>query len=173
MLLTEAIALISNPFIDAQRPSLWADIGAGDGLFSAAMASLIAPGSTVYAIDKIKPAIKHRYPAGVSVISLAGDMTNADFDVPPLNGIIAANSLHFIADQHECLKQLHSLCKPGAVFIIVEYDTNKPSAWIPYPLPYHALKKLFTGIGYSSTTRLGEIKSIYNSSYIYSACVTL
>jgi trans-aconitate methyltransferase len=173
MLLAEAIALIRNPFINAQNPSVWADLGAGSGLFSAAIAGLTAPGSTVYAIDKIKPAIKNSYPADVSVISLKGDMNTVNFDVPPLDGIIAANSLHFIADHDTCLKRLHSLGKPNAVFIIVEYDTNKASEWIPYPLPYHSLKKLFAGIGYSNIIRLGQIKSIYNSSYIYSACITI
>lgn len=173
MLLADAIALIRNPLIDAQRPSVWADLGAGKGLFSAAIAGLIAPGSTVYAIDKVKPAIQNGYPADVSVISLKGDMTTANFNVPLLDGIIAANSLHFIADQDTCLKRLHALCKPTAVFVIVEYDTNTASQWIPYPLPYHSLEKLFAGIGYSNITRLGKIKSVYNSSYIYAACITI
>jgi ubiquinone/menaquinone biosynthesis C-methylase UbiE len=172
MLLADAIKLINNPFIGRERPSVWADFGAGNGLFSIAIANLLASGSTVYAIDRNKPVVKSGYPDDVSLITLKGDMVATNFNLPPLDGLIAANSLHFIADQQACLKRMFNLCKPGAVFIIVEYDTTDATQWVPYPLPFDALPKLFAPIGLNNVLRLGQVKSVYNASYIYSAVVS-
>jgi hypothetical protein len=51
MKITEATALIRTPLIEWARPQSWCDLGSGSGTFTVALAQLLAPGSTIYAID--------------------------------------------------------------------------------------------------------------------------
>ena len=40
---TDAIRLLATPHLDARTPQTWADLGCGDGVFTRARASLLAP----------------------------------------------------------------------------------------------------------------------------------
>ncbi len=173
MLLSEAISLIKSPLINSDIPVHWADLGAGEGLFSFALADLLCSGSTIYAIDKRAGQLKGKKTTKVEIVEIIADFEKDDLAVPLLDGIIAANALHFIADQQICLKRLAKLCRPDAHFIIVEYDTSSATQWVPYPLPFSTLKHMFEGIGRSSIQRLGQIKSKYNSSNIYGAIISV
>jgi hypothetical protein len=51
MKVAEATALICTPLIEWARPQSWCDLGSGRGTFTIALAQLLTPGSTIYAID--------------------------------------------------------------------------------------------------------------------------
>ena len=50
MQLSEAIQLIQHPV--TKEKSAYADLGCGNGLFTKALAQLVAPQSVIYAVDK-------------------------------------------------------------------------------------------------------------------------
>jgi|GEM_PF-6785554 hypothetical protein len=52
MELQNAINLIVKGINERKTSQVWADLGAGSGLFSRALSALLAPGSTIYAVDK-------------------------------------------------------------------------------------------------------------------------
>ena len=173
MLLTEAISLIASTRIKSDQPQIWADFGAGDGLFSFALADLLCPGSTIYAVDKTDVKLRSEKTNCTAVIQVIADFEKHDLSIPLLNGFIAANALHFIADQKTCIKRLVQLCKPSAHFIIVEYDTLSAGRWIPFPLPFSVLRKIVEQTTTGKIHRLGNMKSKYNSSDIYAAIVSI
>jgi hypothetical protein len=70
----------------------------------------------------------------------------ADFthplDLPPLDGIIMANALHFVRDKRPLLQQLRGYLKANGRFLLVEYDTDHGNHWVPHPLAYPTWEKL-------------------------------
>src|SRR5213079_2399942 len=78
---------------------VWADLGAGAGAFTLALADLIGPGGVIYSIDKDQRALRQqeqamraRFPA-TTVHYLAADFTRP-LDLPQLDGVVMANALH-------------------------------------------------------------------------------
>jgi hypothetical protein len=57
-------------------------------------------------------------------------------------------------------------------FLIVEYDTDESSRWVPYPVSMKKLTSLFTDAGYSSITMLRSRPSVYRRAALYAALVT-
>src|SRR5689334_15358015 len=95
MTIEEAAALFSTAHIDGR---FWADLGCGDGVFTRALATRLAPGSTIHAIDRDRSALKQLPPEyqGVTVVPHAGDFTTAPLPFPQLDGVLMANSLHYV-----------------------------------------------------------------------------
>jgi len=52
-------------------------------------------------------------------------------------------------------------------FIIIEYDTDKPNLWVPYPITFAKLKVLFEGLGYGIVNKVNERRSAYGSGMMY------
>lgn len=118
---------------------VWADIGCGDGIFTAALHSLIQPGGEIYAVDKSRRALEaltRDFRAGFPGTAL--HPTLADFThplaLPPLDGLVMANSLHFVKKKTPVLARLTGLLKPGGRLIVVEYNTSRGNFAVPHPL---------------------------------------
>src|SRR5215212_4141255 len=83
---------------------VWADLGAGTGNFSWALAALIGPQATIYAIDRDAKAIRQLHQRiaqnhpGATIIPQQADFAHT-LALPPLDGVLMANALHFIRDQ--------------------------------------------------------------------------
>ena len=103
-----------------EEEAVWADLGAGTGTFTQALQQLLSKGK-VYAVDK-SPHALWRLPNKGSVPM---EIVDADFtralDLPPLDGILMANALHYVADPAQVLPPLLQLLKPSGTFILVEY----------------------------------------------------
>ncbi len=52
MELSTAINLIDTTHLTTQTAQRWADLGAGSGLFTRALASYLQPGSSILAVDE-------------------------------------------------------------------------------------------------------------------------
>jgi trans-aconitate methyltransferase len=170
MQLNTAIQLISNKQIDKTGISQWADLGAGQGLFTQALSTLLAPGSKIYAVDKIVQQIK---PArnSVAIDFVQADFITDDLALPMLNGVLMANALHFVRDKPALIARLKNYLLPQAGFIIVEYAIEKANRWVPYPVSIAELKELFAAAGYDYIEKTGEVDSVYNEGKIYACSI--
>ena len=103
----------------------WADLGAGEGAFTSALADLAGPGVHITAVDRdagslrqLREEIERRFPdAGLETVV-------ADFRRPlgfaGLDGVVMANSLHFVRDKRPVLESVREMLRPGGRLIVVE-----------------------------------------------------
>jgi SAM-dependent methyltransferase len=167
MKINEAGALIRNPVIERPRPQSWCDLGCGIGTFTTALAQSLAPGSTIHGVDLDQEALKQipdEY-HGVAIRKVLGDLRSPGLRLPSVDGILMANSLHFIQDQNLFLRKLLSVTD---CFLIVEYERSKPSPWGPYPVGFERLCELFSESGVERIERLATRRSRFGGT-MYSA----
>ena len=152
----EAVELIAGAI--PKKAGTWADLGAGTGTFTRALAELLAPGSRIYSVDRDVNAVatlRRSAPTarGVEVIPVEADFTKLlelpKLGVAKLNGILLANALHFSRDAEAVLATLVELVQPGGRVVIVEYDGRGPNRWVPYPIPQAHLPALASAAGLS------------------------
>jgi ubiquinone/menaquinone biosynthesis C-methylase UbiE len=175
MELQNAIQLIVKGVESSAHAQTWADLGAGSGLFSQALSSLLPGKSIIYAVDKnykVGQKIKSTKDP-VTIITEKNDFTSSSLHLPACDGLLMANSLHFVKDKLNFLRQVKSLLKPGGRLLIVEYDTDEPNHWVPWPVSCKNLQILFEKNGFGNMQKLAEERSSYQSGGIYSAVIYL
>jgi len=169
MLVGHAVAMLGGSALDALGPVTWADLGCGDGTFTVALADVLAPGSVIHAIDRDGSVLKH-IPSrhhGVQIHTHAGDFTD-EWPFGSVDGILMANSLHYVANQEAFVRACESRMTSPHRFLIVEYDTNKLNAWVPHPISRATLAVLFKGY---SLTPLGSRRSRYQRAQLYAELI--
>ena len=167
MKIGQATALIRAPFIEWARPQSWCDLGCGSGTFTTALAQLLAPGSTIHAVDLDQRALEeipNRY-VGVEVRKIVGDLQSPSLRLPSVDGILMANALHFIWEQHLFMRRLLAVTDR---FLIVEYERSRPNQWGPYPVSFERLCELFSEAGVERVEKLATRPSRFGGT-IYSA----
>jgi SAM-dependent methyltransferase len=126
----------------APGPFTWADLGAGDGVFTRALVTLLGPAGTVYAIDLEADAIEalHRIER---VIAMRGDITRLP-ELPLLDGAMLGNVLHYVPNDRQpaTLRDIADRVRPGGTIIVAEYDGRAANPWVPYPIPRARLSEL-------------------------------
>ena len=152
---------------------IWADFGSGNGAFTLALAELIGPEGVIYSIDKKQRsleqqqrALEAQYPA-TTVHYLKTDFTRP-LDLPPLDGLVAANALHFLEQKNETIRLLRSYLRPGGRFLVIEYDTDRGNHWVPYPFSYQTWQHLARQNGLQRTELLATASSSFLGQF-YSA----
>ena len=174
MLLKEAVSLIQSDEIIQPEPTVWADLGCGSGLFTRALAGLLAEESIIYAVDKNLSALKiDSVPEKIIIKMRQQNFDEGPLDLANLNGILMANSFHYIRNKISFIKKTLSSFNGKPAFLIVEYDHDTPNPWVPYPLSFLSLKEFFTEQGFKVIKKLNEKKSLYNSGKLYSAFIAL
>jgi SAM-dependent methyltransferase len=173
MRLRDAVAMLADSGVEALGPTIWADLGCGEGTFTIALADLVALGSTIHAIDRNAAALRKIPPAhnGVRITTHHGDFTDRPWPFDNLDGILMANSLHYIEDQAEFIRACDKHMKSRRRFLIVEYDTNEASRWVPFPVSRSRLAALFAREGYPFVTFLSSRPSAYRRAPLYSALI--
>jgi ubiquinone/menaquinone biosynthesis C-methylase UbiE len=140
---------------------VWADLGAGTGNFSWALAELIGQAGTIYAIDRDAKAIRQiqqrieQADPGAAIIAQQADFTRA-LDLPALDGVLMANALHFIRDQPAALALVAGYLRPGGRLLVVEYDLRAPVPWVPFPISLARLGQLAAQTGFESPVEIGR-----------------
>lgn len=144
------------------RGGTWADLGAGTGAFTRALAELVGPEGEVIAVDRDRGALRELErrirPGGAAVRTFVADFTTP-LDVPPLDGIVMANSLHFVKDKTPVLALVTAMLKPSGRLVLVEYETDKGNQWVPYPLSFETWRALADRSGFSATRKLHRVGS--------------
>jgi ubiquinone/menaquinone biosynthesis C-methylase UbiE len=145
---------------------VWADVGCGDGIFTAALHRLVRPGGEIYAVDKDQRALDGlvRY-TQENLSEVVLHPVRADFTcglaLPPLDGLVMANSLHFVRDKAPVLVRLVDLLKLGGRLIVVEYNTNRGNPYVPHPLDEFEFLTLAPQIGLHEAQIVTRIPSTF------------
>ncbi len=160
MQLNEAINLIQHPV--TKEKTSYADLGCGDGLFTKALAQLLAPQSVIYAVDKSQTALNSfSVDANIQLQKINIDFVKDELPFKNLSGILMANSLHYVEDKNAFLLKAKASLAPDGYFIIVEYDTDKANHWVPYPVSFSSLHNVFEKINFHSVQKLQTYPSRY------------
>jgi len=153
------------------RGGTWADLGAGTGAFTLALAELVGPSGEVIAVDRDRGALheleRALRPGGATVRTLGADFTKP-IAVNSLDGVVMANSLHFVRDKSPVLALVHTMLKPSGRLLLVEYDTDNGNPYVPHPLSFETWRALADAIGFTGTRKLATVPSRFLGR-IYSA----
>ena len=172
MTIDEAATLIRSGIQAEPEGAMWADLGCGSGTFTTALATLLGEHSRIYAIDKVDQIIESRGGNNVDIKFAKIDFINDALPVTNLDGILMANSLHYVKEKDLFIKKLSRHLKPAGQVIIVEYDTEHSNQWVPYPISFTSLQKTFAAAAFSDIKKIGERKSIYRTGKMYAAAVS-
>jgi ubiquinone/menaquinone biosynthesis C-methylase UbiE len=154
---SDHVALLAKGIL--QPGGIWADLGAGSGAFTLALAQLLGQQSTIYAVDKnsldlrrLKYAMNQQFPH-TKHHQLKSDFTD-DLELPPLDGIVMANSLHFLARKDRFLRKIRGWLKENGRFLLVEYNVDRGNHWVPYPISYQTWHQQAKQVGFQYTELL-------------------
>ena len=162
-----AAAKLIAPAVPRARAA-WADLGAGNGTFTNALATLLEPGSRVYAVDRDTKAVeslerlRRLAPNGVEIHPIQGDFTTP-LDLAGLDGIVVANALHYVPydEQSAIMWRVLGYTVPGARLLVVDYDGRGPNRWVPYPVSVAHLTTLAHDLGLGAPHVVGTRPSAY------------
>jgi len=153
---------------------IWADFGAGSGAFTLALRELVGPHADIYAVDKDRRSLDqlektHREKFGTSqnVHAVRADFTGA-LSLPPLDGVVMANSLHYFKDKEKVLRHVRSWLKLHGALLLVEYNVDSGNLWVPHPLSFETYRSLAPRAGFNEPRLLGTHPSRFLSGF-YSA----
>ncbi|MDF1505709.1 hypothetical protein [Roseisolibacter sp. H3M3-2] len=110
-------------------PTLWADLGADRDLRAAS-------------------ALRARPRDAAAVVVHALDFADARawdaLALPPLDGVLLANALHYVAAgaQGALLRCLADALSPAGRLLVVEYEGRAPNPWVPHPVSTARLREL-------------------------------
>ncbi len=153
---------------------VWADLGAGGGAFTLALAELLGPGAVIYAVDRERGELRRlaetmqvQFP-GITLHIRAADFTQP-LALPPLDGVVMANSLHFLRRKEGVLQAVRAALKPAGRLLLVEYNTDQGNPWVPHPLSFPTWRQLADRAGFASTRLLATHPSSFLGEF-FAAC---
>lgn len=142
----------------------WLELGAGEGAFTLALADLLGAGGEILAIDRDRRALDRaesevgrRFPA-VDVQTRRADFRDL-LPTGPFDGVLAANSLHFVTDPVEVLGHVRQVLRPGGRLIVVEYDADRGNPWVPHPFSSARFPAIAEGAGFTGAREIGRVPS--------------
>lgn len=158
------VALIRDGLVGAGPR--WLELGAGSGAFTLALADALGDEAQVIAIDRDAGALRRLEQATTSLFPTSAVQTIvADFTQPlpvdpaSFDGVLMANSLHFVRDKVPVLRAAIKTLRPGGRFLIVEYGSDRGNPWVPWPIGYASWEKLTAQVSLRDTRRIGEVPS--------------
>lgn len=168
---SEMHALLA-PAID-HAGGTWADLGAGSGNFTRVLSDLVGPAGVIYAVDRSAHALRMLmlslpWPGGTTIRPVVADIRH-QLNLPPLDGVLLANVLHFVEDQPALLGRLARALLPHGKCVVVEYELTHNLGWTPFPVPFERWALLVAAVGFKSTHRIGRRRSPRTGIEMYAA----
>ncbi len=168
------VALIRGG-VEGAGPS-WLELGCGEGAFTLALADVLGANGGILAVDRDRSAVGvalervvARYPT-ISIRGLGDDFAKAMPD-GPFDGVLAANSLHFVRDRKPVLAAIRRVLRPAGRLVIVEYDADTGNPWVPYPFSFDRWRYEATAAGFEEVELLHRVPSRFLGG-IYGAVAT-
>ncbi len=158
------------------RAGVWADLGCGSGAFTLALADLVGNRATIHAVDRDGTALRRldsfADAHAATLRTLEADFT-APLDLPPLDGLLLANALHFVPrrGQPDLLQRLRSSLRAGGLLVVVEYDVARGNPWVPHPIPAERWPALAREAGYDGARVVATVPSRYWGRVYAARCV--
>ena len=142
----------------------WLELGAGEGAFTLALADVLGPAGAISSIDRdaralhvAAEALAHRFP-GTAVTTTTGDFTH-ELPGGPFDGVLAANSLHFVRDRRAVLAAVRRALRPGGRLVVVEYHADAGNPWVPHPFSFDRWGREATAAGFDGVALLQRVPS--------------
>jgi SAM-dependent methyltransferase len=156
--------------------SRWLELGSGDGEFTLALADLLGDRGHILALDRDRWALAElaeraaaRFP-GTRVHTATVDFTGP-LPGGPFDGVLAANSLHFVRDPLPVLAAVRAALAPGGRIVLVEYDADHGNPYVPHPISFRRWQRLAPAAGFTAPVLLNRVSSRFLGA-IYSALAT-
>lgn len=156
------VALIAEGIRGAGRR--WLELGCGDGAFTLALADVLGPGGEIVAIDRDPAALRamtERVTGRLPTTKL--QPVRADFTegIPagPFDGVLAANSLHFVRDRGPVLAAISAALRTGGRLVLVEYDADEGNPWVPYPFSFETWRRDAPAAGFETPSLVHRVPS--------------
>lgn len=159
---------------DFSQGGVYADFGAGSGAFTLALRELVGLDAAIYAVDKDRSSLNQldsahraRFNSNRNLILLPNDFSRP-LELPPLDGIVMANSLHFFKDKEKILRHVREFLKPNGALLIIEYNVDSGNMWVPHPLTFETYRVLAPRAGFSEPSLMAKVPSRFLKEF-YSA----
>jgi ubiquinone/menaquinone biosynthesis C-methylase UbiE len=151
----------------------WLELGAGNGEFTLALADVLGPGAEIVALDRdrweladLEARLRAAFPAA-GLTTLTADMTEG-LPAGPFDGVLAANSLHFVADLPPLLEAIRDVLVPLGRLVLVEYDSDHGNPYVPHPISLRRWSSLAPAAGFGVPALVHRVPSRFLGS-IYGA----
>jgi ubiquinone/menaquinone biosynthesis C-methylase UbiE len=154
----------------------WLELGAGEGAFTLALADLLGPTADITAVDRdaralvsLEDTIRGRFPAA-TLVTRRADFTR-DLPDGPFDGVLAANSLHFVLDRASSLAAIRRGLAPGGRLVVVEYDADRGNPWVPHPFSFASWRREARAAGFEEPEEIGRVPSRFLGAIYAAACL--
>ena len=142
----------------------WLELGAGEGAFTLALAELLGPHGEIVALDRDAGALRRlaaQLEQGFPPTGVRTTTGNFRDHLPagPFDGVLAANSLHFLRDPVEVMTRARAVLRTGGRLLVVEYDADRGNAWVPHPFSAARFADLAEQAGFTRTREIGRVPS--------------
>ena len=171
-----------NDHVDLLQPAgltpgiSFADLGAGSGAFTLVLRELLGLDASIYAVDRdenrlrsLGQAYRSRFGSAENLYPIPGDFSR-QLDLPALDGILMANSLHFFRNKEKILRHVASFLKPGGMLLLVEYNVDRGNLWVPFPLSFESFCALAPEAGFSEPKLLVKKPSSFLREFYSALC---
>lgn len=142
----------------------WLELGAGDGAFTMALADVLGDRGSITALDLDRSALARlveragdRFP-GTTVDARVADLTTR-LPAGPFDGVLAANSLHFVADIGPVLGAVRASLVEGGRLVLVEYDAERGNPYVPHPISFARWQRIAAEAGFDEIRLLHRVPS--------------
>jgi len=104
--------------------------------------------------------------------STALEIVVADFtrslQLAGLDGVVMANSLHFVRNKGPVLEAVRATLRPGGALVVVEYGADRGNPWVPHPFSFPTWERLAAEAGFEGTRLVETLPSRFLNT-LYSA----
>jgi ubiquinone/menaquinone biosynthesis C-methylase UbiE len=154
----------------------WLELGAGDGEFTLALADLLGDEGSITAVDLDRWALARlerrltETGRGTGIATLELDFRTG-LPAGPFDGVLCANSLHFVKDVLPVLEAIRSVLAPGGRLVTVEYDADRGNPYVPHPISFARWRRTAVEAGFAEPRELDRVPSRFLGA-IYGAVTT-
>jgi ubiquinone/menaquinone biosynthesis C-methylase UbiE len=150
--------------LGARAGASWLELGAGEGAFTLALADVLGSAGGILATDRdgaglaaAAAAVAERFPAThleTQIVDFTVGMPDGPFD-----GVLAANTLHFVKERRATLEAIRRSLGPGGRLVIVEYDADRGNPWVPHPFSFESWRSEAMRAGFEEPRLIGRVPS--------------